>query len=166
MSLVEMAWIKFGFGSACWEGEISAPPLFWEGIHNCCVLLSRFLASCCRGLLLLHVMKTGGVVFATGWLTSVVWFVRMGGWNFVRSRVACGDIGCGGTGLFVRSRDALWSKAISRCSPWSMSSAFERCLVSSYRYFRILKVPCKDRIIGSSDNAYEDAHGPVALLDM
>lgn len=70
--------------------------------------------------------------------------------ELVRSHVACGDIGCGRLIFVCSSRDALLSNAISRCSPWSMSSAFERCLVSSY--FRILKVPCKDCIARSSDN--------------
>ena len=62
MSLVEMAWIKFGFGSALGMRDFRAT-LFWRRDPQL-LLLSRFLAS--SGFALLHVMKTGEVVFATG----------------------------------------------------------------------------------------------------
>jgi hypothetical protein len=61
MSLVEMAWIKFGFGSALGRRDFRAT-LF--GRDPQLLLLSRFLAS--SGFALLHVITTGGVVLPLG----------------------------------------------------------------------------------------------------
>ena len=125
--------------------EISAPPFL--GTHT--MYYSLFLAS--SGFGLLHVMgwDEGGFLPPRWW--SVVWIVRLGGWmNLVWSRVAIGDIGC--SRMVCSSRDSLLRDGIFDCSSWSVSSAFDRWLVSSY--FRISKLSCKKCFAGSSGYAY------------
>ena len=46
MSLVEMAWIKFGFGSALGRRDFRATLVFFGGGDPQLLLLARFLASC------------------------------------------------------------------------------------------------------------------------
>lgn len=89
---VEMAWIKFGFGSA-----LGRPFPRWT--HNpLCLVSSGFAFSSSRDEV--------RCVVSPPRCSSVVWFVRVNGrMDFVRLPVACGDIGCGR--LICSSRDAL-----------------------------------------------------------
>ena len=91
---MEMAWIKFGFGSALGRR-------FRVGSTTLFTLRARGLLFC------LHVMGWDGWFCHCGvgrWFGSSGW---VGGWTdgFVWLHVACGDIGCGR--LVCSSRAAL-----------------------------------------------------------